>query len=185
MNFILDEIPHLENLSDINKHILLLYNESEHLYETLITYLNKTLKQNRLAVYCYFTFPNELKQKMKNEIIDHDENLSSGKLSFNDIKSAYIDARDFDHTGLDKLVISLKTKMTGLDATDIGLAGHAAETLFKNKHIDACVALEKWWQNQNIVRSVICPFPIQLFAQKEYYDYIKVLQGSHDVIVRC
>ena len=45
------------------------------------------------------------------------------------------------------------------------------EFLFKNKHFEECINLEKWWHQKPFEGSFLCPYSKSLIDQFPYYYY--------------
>jgi hypothetical protein len=65
----------------------------------------------------------------------------------------------------------------------VRLISDCSEFLFKNKHFEECISLEKWLHLKHFQGSYLCPFSKSLFDQFPYCYYLFKVFHSEDVVV--
>lgn len=65
----------------------------------------------------------------------------------------------------------------------IRLISDCSEFLFKNKHFEECISLEKRLHQKRFEGSLLCPFAKSLFDQFPYCYYLFKVFHSQDIVV--
>jgi DNA-binding HxlR family transcriptional regulator len=171
----------------INEHIILLY-DNEYERDTLVAhYINEGLKREQLCIYASVVNLDEgtLNNTLRSKIVDFDKNMKEGNLVLVDLlRSHYVAvALAGDLEPFRVLMRELTDKAKNRRNKHVRLVGDFVGYLFENKHFDACLELEKWWNQKPFEGSYVCPYPNSL-CDKLPYDYHKYrVFGNHDIVV--
>jgi hypothetical protein len=65
----------------------------------------------------------------------------------------------------------------------IRITGDCAMLLLKNKHLEPCILVEEWCNQNPLKGSYLCPHPRSLLSQFPINAYISKLFHNHDIII--
>lgn len=65
----------------------------------------------------------------------------------------------------------------------IRITGDCAMLLLKNKHLEPCILVEEWCNQNPLESSYLCPHPRSLLSQFPINAYISKLFHNHDIII--
>jgi CheY-like chemotaxis protein len=186
---VLSDYKTLSNPSDY-EHIIIVYsNEEDKVYsnydDVISEYLNAGLAKNQLCVYTYLE--NNIESAMKNlgkRIINYEENVKAGNLLLVDFKSFCSSAKDNDLKPFEELMQVVKEKTRDRTDRHVRIVGRAAGWLYENKYFEQCLALERWWHTKPFNGSLVCPYKMSLFDQKQFFEHKDSLFIRHDTIIK-
>jgi hypothetical protein len=168
-----------------NDHIILLYDNDQSRDDAVTQYLNEGLKRNQLCVYASIHMrEKEHLKHIADKIENYEENIATGNLLVIDLAPFYIAALCDNLTPFENARQMFVDKVKDRADKHIRFVGDGTGFLFKNKHFEACLALEGWWQQKPFVGSCVCPFSKSIFEAYPYSNYQRsLLTAKHDVAI--
>jgi hypothetical protein len=103
-----------------------------------------------------------------------------------DMANYYIQAMMDNLQEFDKFKNNLMENVTNdknRNNKHIRLVSDCSDFLFKNKHFEECINLEKWLHIKPFEGSILCPYSKSLFNQFPYYYYLFRVFHSNDIVI--
>lgn len=168
-------------------HIILIYENQYDLDNAISTYINEGLKRGQMCVHASVSLTNRgYLDTFSSQITNYQENLEKGNLKLVDLAPYYVDAMVGNLESFDKLkneLISGAEQDKNRVNNCIRITGDCAMLLLKNKHLDPCILVEEWCNQNPLEGSYLCPHPGSLLSQFPIKAYISKLFHSHDIII--
>ena len=187
------QIPHHKSDDNIllnpptGSHIILIYENQYDLDNAISTYINEGLKRGQICVHASVSLRNEdYLDIFSSQITNYKENLEKGKLKLVDLAPYYVDAMVGNLESFDKLkkeLISIADQDKNRVNKYIRITGDCAMLLLKNKHLEPCILVEEWCNQNPLEGSYLCPHPRSLLSQFPINAYISKLFHNHDIII--
>lgn len=170
-----------------NAHIILIHENQFDLDTAIATYITEGLKRGQLCIYASVCLANEgYLDNFSKRITNYKENLEKGNLILVDMASHYVNAM----AGNLESYYRLKEAITNIDSKDknrsdkfIQITGDRTTLLLKNKHIEQCIQVEQWCNQNPLEGSILCAYPRSLMEQFPINVCLSRLFNSHDTIV--
>ena len=176
---------------------MLLYESNDKRNNTTIDYINEGLKNDYFCIYASVDNDDfkgiSLIDSLSSRIINYEENLQNGNLTFINFKPSYESVLKGDYILVEELKSELEyildKRLSEGKKDKILIFGDAACCLSENRHFSECIDWEKWWQtchsywiknNKNI--TVVCPHPNHAFKDSDHYIKNKI-SALHDITI--
>ena len=170
-----------------NSHIILLYDNQQELNDAYITYINEGLARGQLCVFASVLLQNnDFLKDISSKIINFEVNVQNENLVLVDMANYYIQAMMDNLQEFDKLKNKLMEKVKNdkkRNDKHVRLICDCSDFLFKNKHFEECINLEKWLHQKPFEGSFLCPYSKSLFDQFPYYYYLFRVFHSDDIVI--
>ena len=170
-----------------DSHIILLYNDQQDLNDAYITYINEGLAQGQLCVFASVLLQNnDFLKDISPKIINFEENVQNENLLLIDMANYYIQAMMDNLEEFDKFKKKMMEKVkndTKRFDKHVRLIGDCCGFLFKNKHFEECINLEKRLHQKRFEGSFLCPYSKSLFNQFPYYYYLFRVFHVDDIVI--
>lgn len=177
-------------------HILLLYKNDNELDKAISTYINEGLKKGQICIYgTFLPLDDQTNKEFISSINNYKENVENGKLILIDLSSYYINAMIGNFEPFEQIIQEALDKIDKVNSNDLQInqkdkkdnsmrfAGICTTLLFKNKHFEECLNLEKWWHKKQFRGSTLCVYPKELLDQYPYDIYFSEIYHNHHIVV--
>ena len=170
-----------------NAHIILIHENQFDLDIAIATYINEGLKRGQLCIHASVSLANEgYLDNFSTQITNYEENLEKGNLINVDMAPHYVNAMAGNLETYDNLKAEI-TSIVGKDKNRldkyIRITGDCTTLLLKNKHLEQCIQVEEWCNQNPLEGSILCAYPKSLLNQFPINVCISRLFHSHDIIV--
>ncbi len=170
-----------------NSHIILLYDNQQELNDAYITYINEGLARGQLCVFASVLLQNnDFLKDISSKILNFEVNVQNENLVLIDMANYYIQAMMDNLQEFDKLKNKLMEKVKNdkkRNDKHVRLICDCSDFLFKNKHFEECINLEKWLHQKPFEGSFLCPYSKSLFDQFPYYYYLFRVFHNDDIVI--
>ena len=171
----------------INAHIILIHENLFDLDTAIATYINEGLKRGQLCIHASVSLANEgYLDNFSTQITNYKENLEKGNLINVDMAPHYVNAMAGNLETYDNLKAEI-TSIVGKDKNRldkfIRITGDCTTLLLKNKHLEQCIQVEEWCNQNPLEGSILCAYPKSILHQFPINVCISRLFHSHDIMV--
>lgn len=169
---------------NLNKHVMLVYEDRNKLDELVYAFLNEGLKRKQFCVYASVNLDHSAYEKVLLNINEFADHVMNGNLLMVDLKPYLPSTMEHDLTPFKSLKKSISNKTGKRSNKHVRIYGDLISHLYENKNYEECFLFEKWWQKNPLGGTKICPYhnsildntPIE--KRRELYDI-------HDDIIVC
>ncbi|KAA2282974.1 MEDS domain-containing protein [Candidatus Nitrosocosmicus agrestis] len=170
-----------------NAHIILIHENQFDLDTAIATYINEGLKRGQLCIYASVSLANEgYLDDFSKRITNYKENLEEGNLILIDMRPHYVNAMAGNLESYDELkeaITNIVSKDKNRSDKFIRIIGDCTTLLLQNKHLEQCIQVEQWCNQNPLEGSILCAYPKSLLNQFPINVCLSRLFNCHDIIV--